>query len=142
MLIIERVIMLGAAPVFAGLPDHVLAKVAVVVKEVTMETDAVIIEEGSQESWMFILIDGEASVRVNGVAVANVGPGSMIGELAALDPDPRSATVIATEPVLLFRIDHDALLEVMVDQPELNQAIITMLVRRLRDTNATMASTP
>lgn len=140
MLIIERVVALGRAPVFADLPDHVLARVASVVREVTAETDEVIIEQGRQESWMFVLVDGAVAVSADGSSIAALGPGAMIGELAALDPEPRSATVTATEPSLLFRIDHDALLDVMVDQPELSQAIIAMLVRRLRDTNTTLAS--
>lgn len=140
MLIIERVVALGAATVFAELPDHVLARVASVVREVTAETDEIIIQQGRQESWMFVLVDGAASVAVDGSAVATLGPGAMIGELAALDPEPRSATVTTTEPSLLFRIDHDALLDVMVDQPELSQAVIAMLVRRLRDTNTTLAA--
>lgn len=141
MLIIERVVALGAAAVFSELPDHVLARVASVVREVTVETGEVIIQQGDQESWMFVLVDGAAAVVVDGSSVATLGPGAMIGELAALDPEPRSATVTATAPSLLFRIDHDALLEVMVDQPELSQAIIAMLVRRLRDTNAVLAAT-
>ncbi|MGI9595662.1 MAG: cyclic nucleotide-binding domain-containing protein [Acidimicrobiales bacterium] len=138
MLIIERVVTLRTAPVFSELPEHVLAQVAAIVEEVTAEVGQVVIEEGLDESWMFVLVDGTASVLVSDVVVAELGPGATIGELAALDPQPRSATVKAAEPCLLFRIDHAALREVMVDQPDLMLGLITMLVRRLRDTNITL----
>lgn len=140
MLIIERVVALSAAPVFSELPDHVLAQVAGIVDEITAEVGDVIVEQGVEESWMFVLVDGTVAVEVSGATVASLEPGAMIGELAALDPEPRSATVTATSPCLLFRIDHGAMREVMVDQPDLMLGFITMLVRRLRDTNAMLAS--
>ncbi len=140
MLIIERVVALSGAQVFGDLPDHVLAQVATIVDEVTAEPGEVIIEQGAEESWMFVLIDGVASVEVSGATVATLEPGAMIGELAALDPEPRSATVRATSPSLLFRLDHEAMREVMLDQPDLMFGFITMLVRRLRATNATLAA--
>lgn len=140
MLIISRVVALRAAPVFSDLPEHVLAKVAAVVSEVPVEAGQTIITEGMNESWMFVLVSGSATVELDGTAVANLGPGALIGELSALDAGPRAATVTATEPGLLFRLDHAALLDVMVDQPELATAMITMLVRRLRHTNAAVAA--
>ncbi|MEM7326058.1 MAG: cyclic nucleotide-binding domain-containing protein [Actinomycetota bacterium] len=140
MLIIERVVALRGAPVFADLPDHVVARVAAVVREETIEAGRTIVEQGADESWMYVLVDGAATAAVGGTTVATLERGAMIGELAALDPQPRSATVTATESCLLFRIDHDALLEVMVDQPEVGQAIITMLARRLRATNEALAT--
>lgn len=134
MLIIERVVALGACPMFRGLPDHVLAEVAAIATELAIEPGEVLITEGRDESWMFVLVDGSAVGSFGGTEVATFGSGDTIGELAVLDPAPRSATVVATEPSLLLRIDHAALVDLLLDQPDLATGIITVLTRRLRET--------
>jgi CRP-like cAMP-binding protein len=55
-----------------------------------------------------------------------------VGELAVLDPDPRSASVTATSDTFLFRIDKEPLDEALADRPEIALGIIRALSRRLR----------
>ena len=55
-----------------------------------------------------------------------------MGELAALAPEPRSASVTALEPTLLLRIDKAVLDELFADHPELASGVITSLVRMIR----------
>ncbi|MEM7339830.1 MAG: cyclic nucleotide-binding domain-containing protein [Actinomycetota bacterium] len=135
MLLYERAVALGATPTFAGLPDHVLARLAEHVTEATYADGDVIIAEGRDESWMFVLVAGQAAVDVGGTRVATLGAGSAIGELAVLDPAPRSATVTAMESCHLLRLEHHALHEMMIDHPLLMSGLLTMLARRLRDAN-------
>lgn len=135
MLIVERVVALGATPTFSALPDHVLAQIAQVVTEVTYHEGEAITEEGNDESWMFVLVDGAVTVKTNGTTVAELEPGAVIGELAALDPAPRSATVVARRACHLLRLEHRALEELMIDHPVVTAGLLSTLVRRLRDTN-------
>ena len=64
---------------------------------------------------------------------AVIGPGGVVGELAVLDPMPRSATVLATTDCLLFRLDKAAFDEVLAERPEVARGVIRELVGRLRE---------
>ena len=56
-----------------------------------------------------------------------------MGELAALDPEPRSASgKSAIDPSTLFRIEQSTLQSLMADHPEIVQGIIREFSYRLR----------
>jgi CRP-like cAMP-binding protein len=72
---------------------------------------------------------------------AILGPGSFIGELSMIDGAPRSASVFALrESKLSFisRADFDAYGQ---SNPQLYRQVMTLLARRLRDTNSALAAT-
>jgi len=60
----------------------------------------------------------------------------IVGELAALDPEPRSASVSAIDPTTLYGIEQATLQDLMAEHPEIVQAVIRELAQRLRDTTA------
>ena len=65
--------------------------------------------------------------------VVRLGPGSVVGELAVLDPEERTATVTAVTTTLAFRLDKPAFDAALVDRPEIARGVITELVRRVRE---------
>ena len=134
MLIVERVTVLSNTRIFAGVHDHALMEIAQIVREVAVPAGETIIHEGADESWMFILVTGGARVSVGDVEIARIGPGDTVGELALIDPAPRSASVITSEPSLLFRIDRAPFREIMEEQPDVVSALLTMLIRMIRAT--------
>jgi CRP/FNR family transcriptional regulator, cyclic AMP receptor protein len=136
-LTIERVALLRRVDLFAETPDRVLAGVAQVLEEVEVPAGATVIEAGAVEDWMFIVVDGELDVHL-GENVRVVPSGGVVGELAVLDPQPRSATVTARTPALLFRLRKPAFDEVMATRPEIAQGVVRELVRRLRAHPATL----
>jgi CRP-like cAMP-binding protein len=64
-----------------------------------------------------------------------MGPGSVVGEMAVLDPQPRSATVTAMTPVRAFRLRKAAFDQALRMRPEIAAGVITELVRRLRESH-------
>lgn len=72
---------------------------------VHLAADTMLCREGERGTQAFLLLDGEAQVlAVDGVV--SVGPGSVIGELATLDPHrTRNATVVASGPVRVLVFD-------------------------------------
>ena len=62
-----------------------------------------------------------------------LGERDVFGEMAVLDPEPRSASVTTVEDTRLLRVDEQALREVMDDQPEVARGIIRVLSRHLRN---------
>ena len=128
----EQIEVLGRAPIFYGLSEEILGRVADVSETLIAETGETFITTGDVEPWMYLMVSGEARVHRDGVTIATVTPGATVGELAVLDPAPRSADVTATEASRLLRIDHAHLAELMVEEPELTEGVIAMLVRLVR----------
>jgi CRP/FNR family transcriptional regulator, cyclic AMP receptor protein len=134
LLTVERVALLRRVELFAATADRVLAGVASVLDEVSFAAGELLIREGAVEDWLFVVVDGEVEVARSDRRVT-MGPGSVVGELAVLDPQPRSATVTAVGEVLAFRLRRDAFREAVETQPEIAMGVITELVRRLRESH-------
>ncbi|MFH1467606.1 MAG: cyclic nucleotide-binding domain-containing protein [Pseudomonadota bacterium] len=72
-------------------------------------------------------------------AVSQVRPGDCVGEMTFLDPQPRSASVVASEPATVLELDRHLLAFLRRDVPHAAAAIVSgilaQLGARLRDTN-------
>ena len=83
---------------------------------------------------MINIIEGEVEVRPQGTAaLARLGPGEYVGELAALSGGPRSASVYAVGPVWALSIDSGVLTNLILDRPEIGRQMLTALAQRLAD---------
>jgi CRP-like cAMP-binding protein len=143
MITVERVAALHQVELFADVPGRTLAAVARLAIEVVVEAGAVIIEEGAVEDHLFAIVDGRVRVHQGERILREQTAGTTVGELAALVPEPRSASVTALEPTLLLRIDKSVLDELLADRPALVTGVVTALVRMVRDrpVHGTTAST-
>jgi CRP-like cAMP-binding protein len=72
--------------------------------------------------------------------LAILGSREVFGEWAALDPEPRAASAKAITDCLLFRLEYDALYELMEADVEVVQGIIHILCKRLRSIASTAIS--
>ena len=61
----------------------------------TVKPDALLVEQGHPGDELFLLLDGVLRVEVDGTAVADVGPGALLGERAILEGGLRSSTLRA-----------------------------------------------
>jgi len=73
--------------------------------------------------------------------LAVLGPGSVVGELSMIDGAPRSASIIALSDSKLSFVSRAAFEAYGRSRPELYRYLTTLLARRLRDTNDTVAAT-
>lgn len=129
---IERVLALKTAEIFAGIPDAVLAHIASIVEEIDVAPRETFIRKGEFGSCMYTIREGRVLIHDGDRRFAELGPGEVVGEMAVLDPQPRSASVTALENTVLLRLDKDAFDSVMADHPSLAQGVIAVLCRRLR----------
>lgn len=132
--LVERVAALHRVQLFAGIPGRVLAAVAEAAVERRLPPGEVLMEEGAVEAHLYAIVDGRVRVHRGDRTLVELGPGATVGELAALVPAPRAASVTALEPTLVLRVDQNVLDELLVDWPELAQGVIGELVSRLRAT--------
>ena len=132
MTTIECVVALQRVPLFAEVPGRTLAAVAQRASEIELPAGATVIDEGAVDEHLFAVVRGRLRVHQGERTLAIVDPGVTVGELAALVPEPRSASVTVLEPAILLRIDKAVLDELMVDRPELARGIINALVTMVR----------
>lgn len=134
MLTVERVAHLRRVELFAATPDRVLAGVATVLDEVTFAAGEVLISAGAIEDWLFIVVSGAVEV-VRSDRTVRLSAGAVVGELAVLDRQERTATVTAVEPTLAFRLTKPAFDDALRARPEIALGVIAELVRRIRETH-------
>ena len=132
MLTIERVAALHRVVMFADIPGSALAAVARRATEVEVEGGSALFAEGAVEDHLFVVVHGRIRIHNGDHTLTELGPGTTVGELAALVPEPRSASATAIERSLLLRVDKPVLDELLADRPALTAGIITALVTRLR----------
>ena len=130
--IIERVVALQRVALFADVPGRTLAAVAQRAIEVEVPSDTTVIAEGAMDDHMFVLVRGRVRVHQGEHSLAVLDAGATVGELAALVPEPRSASVTVVEPAMLLRIEKAVLDELLLDRPELATGIISALVAMVR----------
>jgi len=129
--LVERVAALHRGELFARIPGRVLAAVAEHTAEVRASPGEVMIEEGAVEAHLYALVHGRVRVHRGDQTLVELGPGTTVGELAALVPQPRTASVTALEPTLALRLDKAVLDDLLVEWPELAHGVIEALVARL-----------
>ena len=72
--------------------------------------------------------------------LAVLGPGALIGELSLIDGQPRSATVSALKPSQLLHLPAGVFYRVADANPLVYREALTILARRLRETNQSMVA--
>ena len=83
-----------------------------------------------------MLLSGTASVARNGTVVGELAPGAHFGELALLDPAPRSADIVMTSDGTVSVFSRATLLLALSAIPELAPALLMFVARRLREADA------
>ncbi len=127
---------LRGSSIFATTPDNVLAALADVVEDVQLAPNQPLFAKGDPGTSMYVIVAGLVRVHIGDQTVVELTDGDIVGELAALDPEPRSASVSAIESTTLYRIEQSVLQSLMAEHPEIMQGIIKELAHRLRLTNA------
>ncbi len=132
----RRVEFLSGLPLFAGLPKRQVTSIARITETIRFAPGQEIVIEGARGDFCFMLVEGAAEVVREGALVARLGPGEVFGELALLDPGPRSATVRSMTEVVAIRIEREALEKVITTDPRIALRMLQVLARRLRVTTA------
>jgi CRP-like cAMP-binding protein len=132
----ERVLLLKRVSLFANIDDDLLINLAGVMKEHEFNAGERIIEEGDTGRELFIIVDGRVRVHQGDKTLRILESNTVVGELAALDPQPRTASVTADEHTRVLKLDHTVLLDELVNNGLLALGIIRFLIHRFRDQEA------
>ncbi len=116
--------------IFGELEDDVLEFIQERASWQTLQTGEVLFEQGARGTDIAIVITGRLQIRVNEKHVADIHHGEMVGEMALLTDEPRSATVKAirqTTIVRLLRADFEALIHL---HPDILMQITRVIIHR------------
>jgi hypothetical protein len=136
MLLIEKVLMLKTVPMFAQTSEELLAEVAALFEEVEVRAGEPIFAKGDGGDSMYIVIAGRVRVHDGATELDVLADKEMFGELALLDPQPRSASVTAIDDSRLFRLDGETFSQLMAGNLEMVRGVLHVLCERLRRTSA------
>ena len=133
---------LRATPLFGGLDDVQLDRLVELGEIVDLEPDTVLIREGDEADALYVVLDGELDVTKRAdrseIPLARVGPGSLQGEIAALEGGRRLATVRAVTPAEVLRIPVSVVRELLGAGPDVALSVIRTAVARLRAIESTL----
>jgi cAMP-dependent protein kinase regulator/CRP/FNR family cyclic AMP-dependent transcriptional regulator/cGMP-dependent protein kinase 2 len=93
---------LRGAPLFAGLTDSELARVADLMEEKRVVKGAVLAREGEFAYHLVVVAEGTAEVTIGGDVVRTLQAGDTFGEIGVLERGRRTADVMATSPMRLL----------------------------------------
>jgi CRP/FNR family cyclic AMP-dependent transcriptional regulator len=128
-----------SVPLFSEFGDKELQRVAAIVKEVEFPAGKEIAKQGESGIGFHMIVEGEASVSVDGASHASLGPGSYFGEMSLLDGGPRSATVAAASDLKTISITSWDFNAVLDQYPELARKLLVELCRRLRSVEGSIS---
>jgi CRP-like cAMP-binding protein len=125
---------LSALDVFAGVPAQDLTALAAGLQPLRASAGEVLMRQGEQALSFSIITSGRVEIRhlaADGqVTVTELSPGTIIGEIALLRGEPRTATVIAKDDVRGYVGYNDAF-ECMLASPVVAQRMVRTARQRL-----------
>ncbi|MBK9440139.1 MAG: cyclic nucleotide-binding domain-containing protein [Comamonadaceae bacterium] len=132
MLTIEKMLILRSAALFAAVREEYIASAALAATEIHLMAGQTLFAQGDPGTAMFVVATGQLEVRVSGERISVIDEREVVGEMAVLDPEPRSATVIALKDCVLLQLTSENLDWLMGEDVEVGRGIIQILCRRLR----------
>ena len=119
-------------PLFGGLTDKQLARVARWSDEIDVSEGTHLLDEGRFPHEFLVVLEGEVEVQHDGEQLAVLGPGDILGEIAILEGLRRTATVVATTPVNAAVMHERDFLEMCEELPSVAEHVRANVHERLR----------
>jgi CRP-like cAMP-binding protein len=130
---------LQAVPWFQACSAEQLDEVARLAERLRVHAGEILTKEGRIGRELFIILEGTATVTRNGRVINVLHNGDYFGELAAIDPAPRSATVTASTDLDVLIIGPREF-EAMTEIPGFRNALLTGMSQRLRAADDALAA--
>jgi len=130
---------LEAMPILRGLSPEDVDTVRGLMQLGEFAQGDVLFQEGDTDRDLFLITDGAADVTI-GVGTSDrrkrlttFAPGTVIGEMALLEGEPRSATVAAREPLRCWRLGRAAFEQLEREHPHIGLVLLRNLARLLSE---------
>jgi CRP-like cAMP-binding protein len=127
---------LAKVPLFAGLEQRDLARIADSFKERNYAAGDTIAAEGQGGAGFFVIADGTAKVTIRGDARGTLGPGDYFGEIALIDEGARTATVTAESDLRTYAMTFWEFRPIVETDARIAWKLVQALAHKLREADA------
>ena len=130
---------------FKNLSDSVIFKLSKYIEELSLERGDTLYQKGDPGDALYIIRFGWIKLvgedaDGNEVVLNHVGPGNIIGEMAIIDQERRSARAVAMTPVKMMKLPSEKFVDVLKQEPGLGLQVIRDISERLRFSNIYLES--
>lgn len=132
----EKVLVLKNIPLFAELPEMVLADLVSVCEEKTIKPGEPLLNPHKENAFLYLILTGGVQLKTNEKVVAEIGARQMLGETTVMSPAVLPYEAVASEKTTFLRINGEQLYRMMALHPALAKAFVGELSRRLRQSPA------
>ena len=105
----------------------------------TFQAGSTLVREGEPGASMIVLVEGHVDIQRNDKTLATLDPGQTLGEMALLDPGPRSATAVAKTDGVCYEIQRETLWALLAEGDDaaiqVLQGLTSTVSLRLGDVN-------
>ena len=122
---------LRKAPLFADLAPDALEVLARRFHVEDFDPGTKLVTEGRPGYSFYVIAEGHVSVEHDGSPVRQLGPGDHVGEIAILGKGRRTATVVATEPVVAWTLFGTDFRVLQAERPDVADSLEQAMARRL-----------
>lgn len=130
---------LARASIFDGVNSDAVAAAITELEWVSFPQKRNVFREGDAGDRLYVIVCGRVKVacasRNSDSLIAVLGPSDVFGELALIDPGPRTSTVTTITAVRAATMTRPALLSWIRQEPDAAEQMLRVLARRLRRTN-------
>ncbi len=125
-------------PIFSSLNDDELSELALAAVKKTFLKNTVLLNEGDETDSLYIILGGKVKAIINDehgkeVILSIFGPGEYFGEIAFIDGERRSATIITRETTEVLIISSGVFRDILSSNPNLALNLLIGVVKRLRE---------
>jgi len=131
---------LREVPLFADLSRRDLKRVADSMKEMSFAPGQEVVAQGKSGVGFFVILEGAARVSQAGDDRGLLTAGDYFGEMALIDGDDRAASVHAEGDLRCATMTTWNFRPFVRDHPDISWALLTALVKRVRETQARPAA--
>jgi CRP-like cAMP-binding protein len=123
--------LLRSLALFAPLSLATVENLAARLIPVAVESGQQVIRQGDHGDRFYVVAEGHVTVECDGELARVEGPGEFFGEIALLRDTPRTATVYATAPGLLYALERDTFVSSVTNNPRSVLAADDVIEERL-----------
>ncbi len=106
----------------------------------TFPAGEVIFQQGEVPDRMYVILEGEVEIFIDGKLLETTGAGGIVGEMALISASPRSATAIAKTECKLVSVDEKRFTFLVQQTPYFAISVMKIMVERIRKLDALVLS--
>ncbi|MBD3222133.1 cyclic nucleotide-binding domain-containing protein [bacterium] len=136
---IEKAILLQRVEQFDTVDTEQLAAIAAIAEELEFAAGDAIYRAGDVGDAMYLVVDGEVSLRRGEQEIVRAAAGEAFGTWALFEVEARMVTAEAVDACRVLRIDREDFADLMAEDVVVAQGLLRSIARRLRELAARAA---